>query len=174
MLGIYQRFWKGSNFNNLTINCIIHFIFRKSILNVTDVDNFISNLLNPNFKGAYLASKDSVLYSNHHQRNNGTLKVCNEILYNRQFGIYYPKPTFLQKIFDEKLHQFMQHGFIEEWVSRYTETDDAAPPKQPKQIKLIELLGLYKLLLIGLVLSALVFCLEFSSLKYESIKKLFG
>lgn len=96
---------------------------RKSFVNVADVDYLVEKTLNPLFKGAYLASKDSVLYYNLEHRNNHTLKICKEILYNRQFGIYFPRNTFLKEIFDEKINQFLQYGFIEEWVSRYTHTE---------------------------------------------------
>lgn len=142
---------------------------------MTEVDDIIQKILDPRFKGAYLASRDSALHYNFENRKNFTIKICEEILYNRQFGIYFQKPTFLKQVFDEKLHQFMQYGLIEWWVDSYTEKPfENTQSKHPKQIKLNELSGLYKILLFGLLLSVLVFCLEIFSLKYKSLEKVFS
>ncbi len=147
---------------------------RKVLINVSEVDDYVARTTNPLFKGAYLASKDSALYYNNEVRQNFTLKICKEILFNRQFGIYFQKNTFLREIFDEMLHKLLQHGFIEEWVSYYTVSDfDDFPPKEPRQIKLKELFGVFKLFLFGVVLSFSVFCLELLSRKYWVLKRLF-
>lgn len=128
----------------------------------------------PTLKAAFLGAFDTVRYSNKVKLYGFALNVCREPLLIRQYGIVFPKGSFLVPSIDEKLTLLMDNGLINYWLSEHTDTaKEQLPVREPLKLTLNHLLSAFQVLYSGVVLAFIAFAVELLSVRVELLTKLF-
>lgn len=134
--------------------------------------------LNPNAKVAVPSSLEQVLYFNkEHYKNSSTLTVCKEKLFTFQYGIYFRKSSYLEKVFNKKISIFKSSALIDYWASNFInsrylniKTGDGSP----KRLNIGQLMGGFEVLFIGIAVGfSLLVCEVVSrSFRVRKLQKL--
>lgn len=127
----------------------------------------------PNTRAAFLGGEDIVKYSNKMNLYGYKTLICPEPLMLRQFGIFYPKNSYLKSLFDIELLRLVDAGLIDYWRRNLTESSDEKNSNSPQKITFLHLLSAFELLSVGIVVSLTIFLIELLSLKVEIVSKLF-
>lgn len=137
--------------------------------------DLVKKFNDPSLKAAFLAALDTVLHSNKINLYGIRLNICEEALMQRQYGIFFPKGSFLDSSFNDKLIMLMETGLIDHWRSQHTEgLQDFQPhPVEPKKLTLNHLLGAYQILLCGVSLASFIMLMELVSIKTKCLAKFF-
>lgn len=145
---------------------------RKVVVSRNESTEIVKRFNDPSIRAAFLAALDTVRYSNKVKLYGFHLNVCNEPLMLRQYGIVFPKGTFLVSSFDEKLIILMENGLIGYWLSEHTENIKYPPPhaQEPMKLTLNHLLSAYQVLLFGVGLAFLTLTIELVSMKTKCLK----
>jgi hypothetical protein len=130
----------------------------------------------PSTKAAFLGGFNSVLYANKVNLYGFPLTICNQPFMQRQYGIVFPKGSFLLPTFDEKILYAVENGLINHWISKETRATIKHPQNHHELMKLTmnHLLGSYQLMLFGASLASAVFIVELLTLRVEALRKFFG
>lgn len=121
-----------------------------------------------------LGAMDTLRYANKVKLYGFKLSVCNEALMMRQYGIFFPKHSFLVPSFDEKLRILMENGLIGYWVEKFTSTNDNQQhTKEPTQLTLSHLFIAFQIIFIGSLLSCIAFAIELLSVQIKILKSFF-
>lgn len=131
----------------------------------------------PQLQMAFLGAIDTVRYLNKINYYNFSLNICPQSLLIRQHGIYFPKHSFLTKMFDEKLSFLLESGLLEHWMSKHVEKSNVQRcqerTKDPIKLSFDHLLSAFEILLFGLCLAAFTFTFEIISIYIKSLRKFF-
>lgn len=148
---------------------------RRIMVSRNDSFDYVKRLSNPNAKAAFLAGLDTVRYSNKMFVYNYTLNVCPEPLLLRQYGIVFPKGSFLVRSFDEKIRILMENGLITYWLSKHTENTKIPSPLQqePMKLSLNHLVSAYQIMCFGIAFASAILLLELASIKMKCMRKFF-
>lgn len=107
---------------------------------------------------AFHGAIDTVCYLNRINYYNFSLNICPQSLLTRHHGIYFPKNSFLTKMFDEKLSFILESGLLEHWMSKHVEKSNIQRhqerTKDPIELSFDYLLSAFEILLFGLCLAA--------------------
>ena len=131
--------------------------------------------LNPNAKVAVPTSLEQVLYFNkEHYKISTTLTVCKEALFTFQYGIYYRKNSYLEKVFNKKISIFKSSALIDFWASNFINSrylNIRTGDGLPKRLNIGQLLGGFEVLFIGIALGFSLLVCEVVSRSFR-VKKL--
>ena len=116
-----------------------------------------------NFKGGVVTTHDNVYYFNKLYYKSYTYKTLDEPLSNKPIVIYFQKKSFLVESFNDKIHLYKSAGLTIHWIDKYlrpefTKIKDAKPG--PKKMTVSTLMGPFQLVVLGWILSILVFMIE--------------
>lgn len=116
----------------------------------------------PTFKGAVFRSLTMSLYANQIRPTNERFKICKEVFLNIPVVIYSLKDFYLLHEMNEEIENLKSSGLIEYWDFEYVDKKflKIEEVKAPSNLKFEHLLGSFELLLCGLLLGFLVFCVE--------------
>lgn len=147
---------------------------RKVVLRQNTSYEVLVNLFNdPKSRVGFPAALDTVHYSNKKNIYGFTLNLCPQPLLSRQYGIVFPKGSFLVSSFDNQLIMFMESGLIDYWLSKQTKSTTSAGPKvfQPMKLSLNHLVSAFQLLLFGVSLACIAFAAERLSSKSARFRR---
>lgn len=129
----------------------------------------------PTLKAAFLGALDTAHHANKVKLYGFPLNVCPEPLLLRQYGIVFPKDSFLVSSFDEKLIILVENGLIEYWLSEQTEKINyKSMVREPMKLSLNHLVSAYQVLWFGISLAFIAYIVELISLKIKCLRKLFS
>lgn len=148
---------------------------RRIIVSRNESFDYVKKLSNPSVKAAFLAGLDTVRYSNKVLLYNYTLRICPEPLLLRQYGIIFPKGSFLVPSFNKKQRILMENGLIGYWLAAHTENNKlpSAFSGQPMKLTFNHLVGAYQIMCFGFAFASAIFLLELGSLKLNSLRIFF-
>jgi hypothetical protein len=124
----------------------------------------------PDTKAAFLGGEDIVKYSNKMNLYGYKALICPEPLMLRQYGIFYPKNSYLKSLFDIELLKLVDAGLIDYWRQNLTEMRREKVSKFPQKLTLIHLLSAFELLFVGVLIAFTFFLIELLSLKVKKIR----
>lgn len=149
----------------------------KVIVSYDESFDVMAHFNDPKLQMAFLGAIDTVRYLNKINYYNFPLNICPQSLLTRQHGIYFPKHSFLTKMFDEKLSFILESGLLEHWMSGHVEKSNSQRrqerTKDPIKLSFDHLLSAFEILLFGLCLAAVTFTFEIISIYIKSLRKLF-
>lgn len=144
---------------------------QRVVLNTTELEKKTKRTMNPEVREAVTSSLEQVLYFNkENYKNSSTLTVCKEALFTFQYGIYFRKNSFLQKMFNQKISYFKSSGLIEFWASKFINSrflNIKIIDKSPKQLKITQLMGSFQVLFIGVSVGFILFVCEIASKSFR-------
>lgn len=148
---------------------------RRVMISSNESFEFVKRFNDPSLKAAILGALDTARYANKVKMYGFPINVCREALMMRQYGIVFPKRSFLIASFDEKLIVLVENGLIAYWLSENTENIKSTSTHvlEPMKLTLNHLLGAYQLLLFGCCFSTVVLLLELVSMKEKNLEKFF-
>ena len=130
----------------------------------------------PSFKGAMARSLDSVIDANKISYGKHFIEVCKEHLYTLQTGIYFQQNSYLVATVNVVIADIVQNGLISYWENDLmNEKYLSRPPitKDPKKLEFHQLSGGFFILIMGLILSLIIFLMELILNKFKSFNSLF-
>jgi len=93
--------------------------------------------------------------------DNFPYKICKEDFLTFNIVMFYNKNFFLKSAIDEAIQKMLVHGFMDHWIKEYDKTDKwRFTSIKPTVMTFDHLSGSFSLLLIGCILSSLIFVLE--------------
>jgi hypothetical protein len=114
-----------------------------------------------NTKIALLTTLVNVAFLNQQHKQKGILQVIPEHQNLIPLNIFYPKQSPFRRPFDDKLLQYQSSGLIDFWASKFVNLKFAQdlPQKQepPRSLRLNDLTASFQSLVLGCLLSAIVF-----------------
>lgn len=124
--------------------------------------------LNANFNGAILTSRAHVNYELR-------LHAANEDIYSMNICMYFIKNSYLVKVFNEKILQFLSNGFITKFANSFKNlnikksmsTAATIVANEKIQLSLDHLYGLFIICSLVYLVAFVVFILEIISLKIQ-------
>lgn len=148
---------------------------RRIVVKAREATNIVKTFNDPYLNAAFLGARDTVRHANKVNLYGFRLNVCPEPLLMRQYGIVFPKGSFLVESFDEKLIILMDSGLIGYWLSEHTEPNKPHSPKvrEPMKLTLNHLLSAYQVLCFGVSLALFALTIELISMKAKCLRKLF-
>lgn len=147
---------------------------RKIVVSRNDSVGILKRFNDPSFRAGFLAALDTVRYSNKANIYDIHFNICDEPLMQRQYGIVFPKASFLEPIFNRKLIIFIESGLIRHWLSQQTEVSNhnLEQPPEPKKLTLNHLKSAYQVLFLGKCLAIVVVIVELLSMKSKFIRNI--
>lgn len=148
---------------------------RKVVVSRNESLDVVKRLNDPSIKAAFLGALDTARYANKVKLYGFNLNVCNEPLMLRQYGIVFPKGSFLVSSFDEELIILMETGLIGYWMSEHTEPIKSHLPhaQEPIKLTLNHLLSAYQVLLFGVGLASIALTTELVSMRMKCLRNFF-
>ena len=147
---------------------------RRIVLSRSESHEIMMKFNDPSLKAAFLGALDTVAYTSKIKFYGFSLNVCPESLMLRQYGVTFPKDSFLSSAFDEKLILLVENGLIAYWLSERTEnTRHKSTIREPIKLSLQHLFSGFQVLWSGVGLAILAFIVELISMKIKSLRKLF-
>lgn len=148
---------------------------RRIVLASNESFKIMKKFNDPSMRAAFLGALDTVHYSNKVKLYGFSVNVCPEPLLLRQYGIVFPKNSFLASSFDETLIVLVENGLIEYWLSKLTEKIKyKSSLREPIKLSLSHLLSGFQILWIGTSLAFVVLIVELISSKVKCMRKLFS
>ncbi|CAG9807368.1 unnamed protein product [Chironomus riparius] len=136
---------------------------KSRIVNITSQqrEEYMNQLIdNPSFKGTLILGKYKVMHRNYLNRGMEQITICKEHLMSLAVVFYTPKNFYLNEKLDEKISLFMSAGLIKYWhiyeTKVWNEQGEAA-----KVLTLHHLFGSFQILMLGVVVSSIVFIIEY-------------
>ena len=142
----------------------------------SEIDMYRRKSLDPNFKGAILASLERVVYLNTVNYKNFTYEICKEYLMTFQYGIYFRKHSYLAKAVNKKIGDFQTSGLFNNWERAAMDYKYLFKPpakKEPRKLNISQLMGGFEILIMGFVSGFFILILEIISFKVALLKKFF-
>jgi hypothetical protein len=148
---------------------------RRVVVSRLESLDVMQKLNDPLTQAGFLGGVNMIKYANLINFYGFKLTICREPLMLRQYGVVYPKDSFLIPSIDEILIVLVENGLIEHWMSEHTETiNHLASVREPMKLTLNHLLSAYQLMLFGLGLASLVFVGELLSMNIKRLRKKFS
>ena len=146
---------------------------RRIVVSRKESFDLVKKFNDPSLRFAFLAALDTVRYSNKVNLYGIYINICKEPLMQRQYGIVFPKSSFLASSFDGKLITLMETGLIDYWRSTQTEHVEQyqLQTQKPMKLTLNHLLSAYQVLLCGMSLATFVMIIELISVKFKILGK---
>lgn len=147
---------------------------RRVVVSRNESFEIMKRFNDPSTKAAFLGALDTAHYANKVKLHGFMLNVCPETLLLRQYGIIFPKDSFLASSFDDKLIFLVENGLIEYWLSELTEKIKyKASVREPMKLSLNHLLSGFQVLWCGTSLACIGLVVELISTKVKYLRKLF-
>lgn len=135
-------------------------------------EDYIHKLQNDEFRGVYLTSKNVINYHNsQHFRQQKILKT-KDYMQMLPIQLLVRKHSCLKRSFDHQILAFQSSGLIGHWLKSFTETIVDIEDKEPKNLKIDQIIGIIEVCAALYALSFLIFMMELLTLKYKKIKKI--
>lgn len=148
---------------------------QRVVVNSTELVKKRRETMDPEAKIAVTSSLEQILYFNKiNYKNSSTLTVCKENLFTFQYGIYFRKNSFLEKVFNQKISIFKSSALIDFWASDYISAkflNIKIHDGSPKKLNIHQLTGGFQVLFIGLGVGFFVLICELLSKRFQ-LKKL--
>jgi hypothetical protein len=135
---------------------------------VVDPDRYeetFDRVIDPDFKGAVLSTKDHLAYRNILIAPKRFYHHAEEVIMTRNIVIYMTKQSSLAYEIDETILYLMNGGFINIWISMIINDDFLKNKMSVKIFPLTvnHLIGAFQILISGLIVSVLLFMVELLS-----------
>lgn len=148
---------------------------RRIVLSRNESSKVMEQFNDPSIKAAFLGALDTAHYASKVKLYGFSLNICPEPLLLRQYGIVFPKNSFLVSSFDEILIVLVENGLIEYWLSELTEKmRSKISVREPIKLSLNHLLSGFQVLWFGMSLAFVAFSVELISTKIKCLRKLFA
>lgn len=106
---------------------------------------------------------------------NFSYKILDEIVAMNPVAVYFRKNSHLVEVFNRKLRMLKAAGLVEYWTNKFLEKKYLRvkdEPKGPKKLNLKTLSGGFGLVVLGWLISFLVFAYEVTKVKFKMLFKL--
>lgn len=136
----------------------------------------IARLDNPHFKGAVAINLDDVIVMNRKTFPTYLIEICKEIIFLHRIAIYFQKDSHFVNQVDGVIAAIQTNGLISHWEKAIFDKKYLTRPEPTniiRNLNLEQLLGCFKIFLMGLFFSIFVFVLECLSLKFLLIRHVF-
>jgi hypothetical protein len=148
---------------------------QRVVVNSTTLEKKKERTMNPDVAEAVTSSLEQVLYFNkENYKNSTTLTVCKEALFTFQYGIYFRKNSYLEKIFNRKISTLKASGLIQFWASGFIDSrylNIKIRDESPKKLNIGQLMGGFEVLFIGISVGFALLVCEVASKSFR-VKKL--
>lgn len=142
--------------------------FRMKVFNV--YKDKIDQLRDDEFRGVYLSSINLINYNNlQHFRQPKILRM-KEHMQLFPLIILLPKHSCLKSSFDHQILAFQSSGLIQHWLKSFTKTIKDIEDKEPRKLKIDQIIGIIEICAALHALSFLIFIMELLTWKYKKIK----
>lgn len=137
-----------------------------------EIPSIREKIIDPDFKGALLTSKEHVAYLNILSSPQRYYIHSPDVIFTFNLVIYMPKQSCLEQEFNNQILALTGGGFLESWALRFIDRDYMKENKdiEPTQLNVSQLLGGYELLVLGLSIATFVFLLELLSYRIKSLR----
>lgn len=135
----------------------------------------LRNMSDPNTKFGVVLPLDQVLYLNKMHHDEYFLNYIK--LYTVNYVVYYQKHSYLRHAFDDLLLRIAQSGIYEKvetfFIQKKYGVEETNVNPAPKPLNLDQVMGCFKLLIFGMILSTIVFVIELLMSEIQEILKKF-
>lgn len=136
--------------------------FRLSTFLWNDFEKYRRKTLDPFSKTAVVDYLLRISYLNKHNHQNFTYKILKEYYFINNIVTYMRKGFYLLKDFDEIVGRMSANGLISYWVAQQTDLTQTNLKPKTTSLNLFQLEGIFTIWLYGLMLSTVLFALEFT------------
>lgn len=135
---------------------------RGTFMNPVDFYAMFNKLLDPEFKGALMSTKDHIAYRNIISAPDKFFRIAPEIISTYSIVIYMHKQTCLARQIDHKIIDLVTGGFIDLWASTFTDKKYLKRKSKSRANALTfeQLSGAFQLLITGLIICVIIFLCE--------------
>lgn len=129
------------------------------------------NLTDEHFEGAYLTNSLRVDYFNFVNRRKVKILKTKEYIRLLPFCMYFRRHSCLIKPFDKQIAAYTSSGLIDFWANKFRRSiTNKSDRKEPKPMSLHQIAGVLIMCSYLIAVSLIVFFLEVSSMRFETIK----
>lgn len=124
---------------------------------------FFSRPLEASSRKAFVASMTNIIDANKKHKNSFVHKVCKEHIYTISVVMYFPKNFFLVETFNKKISSLISSGIMKHLTDKYVDMrywNIKPAKKQPQQMTIQHLQGVFMLWSICCLLTIFVFMFE--------------
>jgi hypothetical protein len=117
-----------------------------------------------------------VIYRNKKTYEKFVLKICKEQLMTVNIVMFFPKNSYLRDTFNIKLNELLTAGIVQFWVQNFIDIrflNAKTKSDEPRTLTLEKLSGVFKIWMIGIGASILIFLLEILNVKLKPHLKKF-
>lgn len=153
-------------------------VFRRKTVKFSDYPALRLKTLDSSFKGGIIQPLLEVILLNQQNYKDFTFRVLEEYLFDIQVVFYFPKNFYLVESIDAKIGILKAAGLVNLWMERYIDKSYikiSDGKTMAKTMSIQQLFGGFEVLIIGLSLAILIFCLEILSKrrKFKLLSKVF-
>lgn len=136
---------------------------RSVFTSLQEFNRMLDKVIVPGFKGAILTSVDHLAYRNIHAFPDRYYNHAPDVIFANNLVIYLNKDSCLTYQFDEIIENLISGGLIETWASNFIDKNflKHRSSNSAKTLNFSQLLGAFQLLLTGIIMSSIVFLVEF-------------
>lgn len=122
----------------------------------------LDHMIDSNFKGAILTSKDHLAYRNIQSYPNRYYNHAPEVIFGNNLVIYLNKNSCLTSRIDSYIVRLVSAGLIDIWAAKYIDKSFLKRKfsDEAKALKYSQLIGAFQLLFVGLAVSLAAFLVE--------------
>lgn len=142
---------------------------RRVVVSRLDSIRILKKFNDLDIKSAFLGALDTVRYSNKMRLYGIYAYICKQPLLMRQYGVVFPKGSFLASSFDDLLIILVENGLIDHWMTELTDINSPSHlPIQPMTLTLYHLTSSFQLLAFGFCVASWAFIVEMMWKKIRS------
>lgn len=131
-------------------------------------DEYRQKTLDADSKVAVFDHMIRTLYMNQQNHKQFTYKILDDYWFINNIVIYFRKNFYLATEFDEIISRLTASGLVNHWFSQYIAKSMKGQSKSgPSSLKLLQLKGIFEVLVYGLVFSLACFTLEILLFKFR-------
>nr|QGW50646.1 ionotropic receptor 4 [Propsilocerus akamusi] len=148
---------------------------RAHFVSLATYGDMLDELMNSDFKGAFLSSEDHIAFRNIKAFPEKHYWHAPEYLFSMHMVIYMPKESCLPHQINEIIMRLTSAGLIHYWASFLLENNNLRgfENNRATTIGIEQIKGPFELLAIGLGISFIVFILEHVSMKLQTLHRVF-
>jgi hypothetical protein len=143
------------------------------VIKRVDLTNIKNNIMDSDYKGALLTSKEHVAWLNKKSSPEIFYHFTEEVVSVFNLCIYMHRQTCLARSVNENIIKLTNSGLMESWMKAYVDTSylKLRKDEQPKELSIEKLVGAYKLLIYGLAISLSVFIVELICVRIQCLHR---
>lgn len=132
----------------------------------------VVNLRDEEFRGVYLTHGRAISFENMQSLRQQKILRTREHMQMLPMSILLRKHSCLRRSFDYHVSAFQTSGLIDHWEDMYPDAVKIIPDKNPKKLKIGQIVGVIEVCAVLYTISLLIFIFELITLKQGKIKKI--